>query len=144
MKTLVIFSILLLGGIFIGNSYAQTFIPYPTSDPSLPDISMQVVARNSNGQLIAYFEPTLWYIANLQGVHSLLDTKEKTSVGNEKIHLEIFDFDQKYYFTERNSGQITSEPLYFNGKEVLSPRHDGILMTPGDTITVHWRILRVV
>jgi hypothetical protein len=144
IRLVLAFSVLLFGITLVDNSYAQTFRPHPTLDPSLPEISMQVVARNSNGQLIAYFEPTLWYIANLQGVHSLLDTKEKTSIGSEKKHIEIFEFDQNYYFTERNSGQITSEPLYFNDKEVLSPRHDGILMTPGDTISVHWKIIRIV
>jgi hypothetical protein len=145
MKALtIVFSVLLLGTIFIGTSYGQAFVPYPTSDPSIPEISMQVVARNSEGQLIAYFEPTLWYIDNLSGLHKFLDTKVKSSLNKDGKQLEQFQFKQTYYFNENNRGQITSEPLYFNNHEVLSPRHDGIVMKPGDTIVVYWKILRVV
>jgi len=144
MKALtIIFSVLLLGTVFIGTSYGQILIPYPTSDPSIPEISMQVVVRNSDGQLIAYFEPTLWYIDNLPGLHKFLDTKEKSLLEKGGKQLEQFQFEQIYYFHKNNSGQITTEPLYFNNHEVLSPRHDGIVMKPGDTITVYWKIIRV-
>ena len=145
MKSLaILFSILLLGSIFFGTSYGQVFVPYPTSNPSLPEISMQVVVRNSEGQLIAYFEPTLWYINDLSGLHKLLDTKEKSIIQKDGKKLEQFQFQPLYYFHKYNSVQITSEPLYFNNHPVLSPRHDGIVMKPGDTITVYWKILRVV
>jgi hypothetical protein len=145
MKALtILFSFLLLGTIFVGTSYAQVFIPYPTSDPSLPEISMQIVARNGDGQLIAYFEPTLWYIGDLPGIHKFLDTKEKTILVKDGKQLEQFQFVQTYYFNQNNGGQITSEPLYFDNHEVLSPRHDGILMKSGDTTTVYWKIIRVV
>ena len=89
MKALtIIFSVLLLGTVFIGTSYGQILIPYPTSDPSIPEISMQVVVRNSDGQLIAYFEPTLWYISDLPGLHKFLDTKEKSLLEKKGKQLE--------------------------------------------------------
>jgi|CXWL01.1.fsa_nt_gi hypothetical protein len=144
IKLVLALSVLFLGINIIDNSYAQTFIPFPKSDPSLPEITMQVIARNSDGQLIAYFEPTLWYFADLPGVHKLLDTKEKISIQKQGQQLEEFQFEQKYYFSKNNSGQITSEPLFFDNHEVLSPRHDGILMNPGDTLSVHWKFLRVI
>ena len=143
MKSLaILFSVLLIGAMFFENSYGQKFIPYPTSDPSLPEISMQVVARDSEGKLTAYIEPTLWYIDDLPGLHKLLDTKEKNIVKKDGKQLEQFKFNFVYYFHKDNSGQITSEPLWFNNHQVISPRHDGIIMKPGDTLTVYWRILR--
>lgn len=140
--TVLLISVMFVGSVFFENSYAAT-VAYPTSDPSLPEISMQVVVRNNEGQLIAYFEPTLWYIADLSGLHKFLDAKEKIPLIKEGKQLELIQFDQIFYHN-KDSEQITSEPLYYNNHAVLSPRHDGIIIKPGNTITVSWKIIRSI
>lgn len=143
MKTLVIvLSLLLAGQCLFTNSYAAT-IAWPTSDPSLPEIHMQVIIRNSDGILIAYFEPTLWYIADVGAIHALLDTKDtKILVHKDGKTYERVKFTD--HFTMSETKQITSEPLYYNGLAVLHPRHDGVILQNGDTIDVHWNILRTI
>lgn len=140
--SLVIFGLIFTFSNIVTIAYAST-IPWPTSDPSLPEIQMQVIMRDSNGALIAYFEPTLWYIADVSAVHALLDTKEKkTLVHKYNNDYQRIEFTNHFVISE--TGQITSEPLYYDGKAVLNPRHDAVVLQNGDTIDVHWNILRTV
>lgn len=138
---LVAFGLFLLG-MMAESSYAAT-IAFPTSDPSLPEIHMQVVVRNPDGVLVSYFEPTLWYISDVGGVHALLDTKETKVLihKNNNMYQKITFVD---HFVMYDTEQITSEPLYYGGKQVLSPRHDGIILKSGYTIDAYWNILRIV
>jgi len=137
----ILITIVLLASLINESSYALT-VASPKSDPSLPQILMQVIIRDGDGRLVAYFEPTLWYITNLSGLHKLLDTKEKTHLIKEGKRLELIQFEQVYITREDNSGQITSEPLYYDNYVVLAPRHDGIIVKPGYTNTVYWKIIR--
>jgi hypothetical protein len=139
---LVVLGLFFVSQCVIANAYAVT-VAWPTSDPSLPEIHMQVIIRDSGGALVAYFEPTLWYIADVPGVHALLDTKEKKTL----VHKNNADYQRVEFvdhFTITETGQITSEPLYYKGKAVLNPRHDAVILQSGDTIDVHWNILRTV
>jgi len=138
----LVFSVVLASVLF-ENSYSDT-VAYPKSDPSLPEISMQVLVRNNDGQLVAYFEPTLWYIADLSGLHKFLDTKEKTTITKDGKRFELIKFEQVHVTGENDSRQVTSEPWYYENHQVFSPRHDGIIVRPGDTITASWKIIRTV
>lgn len=143
MKILVIIlSVFLVGQFPCSNSYAVT-AAWPTYDPSLPEINMKVLIRNADGGLVAYFEPTLWYMADVNGIHALLNAKDqKILVHKNGVSYERIKF--MNHFVIRDSQQITSEPLYYNGKQVLLPRHDGVILKEGYTIDVYWNILRLV
>lgn len=132
-----------MGQLIFGNSYAAT-VAWPTSHPSLPEMHMQVSVRDAGGNLIAYFEPTLWYIADLNGLHSYLDTKpNKVIVNKEGKKYEKIKFVETHMITS-NAGQITSEPIYYNGNAVLMPRHDGVITEPGYRLDISWNIVRII
>jgi len=67
--------ILILGFNLVNDSYGQQEIA-PSEDPSLPEVSLQMELRNSEGQLVTYIEPTTLYIINIYMVHEFLDTKK--------------------------------------------------------------------
>lgn len=133
--------LIFFGHLMLANSNAAT-VAWPTSDKSLPEIHMQVLIRNPAGGLVAYFEPTLWYMSDVNGIHALLDTKEqKVLIHKDGNSYERIKFANHFVMT--GSQQITSEPLYYNGKQVLLPRHDGVILSEGYTIDVYWNVLRV-
>lgn len=141
MKFLLAVLCMIFFASYAANSDAVT-VAWPTSDPSLPQIHMQVSIRNSSGDLIAYYEPKLWYISNVDELHLLLDTiPDKTIVYKDDQRFERIKFIK--IFTVYDAGQITSEPLYYNGNTILHPRHDGIIAKPGYQIDVSWNFLRI-
>lgn len=143
MKVLLIALSLFCVGQYVFVTSDAAKVTWPTSHTSIPEIHMQVSVRNANGDLIAYFEPTLWYIADIDGLHDSLDTKAKKSL----LHKGGKQY-EKIKFVETfviyDTRQVTSEPIYYNGREVLMPRHDGIIAEPGYQIDVSWNILRLV
>ncbi len=50
------------GSFFITDSNAILGPGAPQEDPSLPEISIQIQIRNSDGVLVAYTEPTIYYL----------------------------------------------------------------------------------
>ena len=48
-------------------------------DPSLVEVSLQIQHRDSEGRLVAYYEPTQTWV-NSKTVHEYLDTKENKSI----------------------------------------------------------------
>jgi len=55
MKILIILIfVIFFGSTLIGYSFGQGS---PNEDPSLPEVSLQLVLRNSEGQLVVYVEP---------------------------------------------------------------------------------------
>lgn len=140
MKHLVLILIfpILLSSAFVSNSYA--FVAAPDKDPTLPQISLQLVLRNSQGQLVAYFEPSVLYIRDPVSTHAYLKTLEnRTTVtkGNETF------YEYKFGHTEGfdHYGQYTQYGLVYNGDSVIVFNNNGYLAEPGDTLDVHWKII---
>jgi hypothetical protein len=136
----LLFFVIILGPIFT-NAYG--FTPFPQSDPSLPEISLQLLIRNSDGNLIAYVEPTIKYISNLHMLHKYLDTMQNKTIITkggqsfeviQSVHDEGFD----------TLAQYSSFIFSYNGTDVLEFTHDGYIAGPGDTITVSLKVIRVV
>ena len=71
--TLIVFTLLV---IFISNFIGTSDGALPRDHPSLAEVSLQYVVRNSDGGLVGYFEPTLMYILDLAMIHENLDSKE--------------------------------------------------------------------
>jgi len=89
-KYIIIFVFMAFLNLFFIN---QVFaFSHNTEDPSLPLVSLQLQLRNSEGQQVAYIEPTVMYITDLKGVHDFLDTKDSSSiVYNGKLH-ELIEY----------------------------------------------------
>jgi len=139
--TLTIF-VFILGFILIGNSYGQRAIA-PSEDPSLPEVSLQLQLRNSEGHLVTYLEPTVMYITNLRMVHEFLDTIEnKTIIEKNGEIFELIQYDSKAFFSKTK--QIATYGLVYKNTFVLLFRHDGYLTSPGDTLYVSWKITRTI
>ena len=134
-------TLFILAYFFANNSYGA--IIYPHSDPSLPEISLQLELRNANGQLLLYIEPTTIYIGDVSGLHKFLDTMSNrtiTIIDGKKY--ETVHFNQTFYFNEHNSGQITTNTLGY--PTALTIRHDGFIAEPGEVLYADWKIIRIV
>jgi len=128
---------LMIGYFIIIPSYGAL----PRDHPSLVEISLQYQVRDSEGLLVAYFEPTLSYIIDLASIHEYLDAKEnKTTILKEGKSFEIIKWEEGGKFN--NSYQYASYDMVYKGKHILAMRHDGFISVPGDTYFVSWKIVR--
>jgi len=124
----------------VGYSYAEV---YPSEDPSLYDVSLQLQLRNSEGQLITYIEPTIMFIPNIKLVHELLDTKEnKKIIEKDGEKLELIQYKQIFRFSETK--QIASLGMVYKDTFALLFRHDGYLTSAGDRLDAFWKITRTI
>ncbi len=79
MKILLIILIFVmsLGIFFLTESNALGGPSAPREDPSLPHISLQLTLRNSDGMLVTYNEPQVFWLRNVDFIHQFLDEQEK-------------------------------------------------------------------
>jgi len=114
----------------------------------LPEVLLQSVLRDSNGNLLAYVESEQIIGIHLGGFDYFFDNQDPTS-----IEFFIKD-DKKYeiYQLEMNVITITTI-LAFSGTKLtmvyqdesvslLEVRHDSFQTQPGDTLTVYWTVIR--
>ncbi len=146
MKILIIFLIFgfSLGTFFIADSAALIGPAAPQEDPSLPLISVQLVLRNSDGMLVEYREPTIFYLRNVNMIHGFLDVQEnKTIIEKDGKSYEQIEFEFQHY--ESTSGkQRASYSLWWEDFAVLNIKFDGYISEAGDILTVSWKIIRTI
>ena len=136
--TLVLIFVLLTS-IYAGNSYGKKIAP--REDPSLPEIHLQLVLRNSEGQLVSYVETDFVYIRNLYLTHEFLDSVDnKTTVIRDGKTYEQIQFQKTEYFN--SVGQKTAYQLHYKNFVVLLFMHDAYIASPGDEQTISWKIVR--
>jgi len=114
--------------------------------PDFAELSLQVVHRNANGDLIGYFESTLAYVQRPLMLHEYLDTLDaKEIIEKDGQTLEVFIIQKggEGPFTEKYSGQFASYNLFYKGSSTMAIRHDGYYGEPGDTATGTFRIVRI-
>ena len=147
MKMLVIiFSMLILGSVFT-SAFAQSD-NYPSADPTLDKVSLQLVLRNSDGKLITYVEPTMMSILDIDDTHNYLDSiQNKTIIAKDGENFELIQFQKTDTFA--TAQQIGTYQLIYNKTEfyqtpVLLFRHDGYFTHPGDVLTAYWSIIRAI
>lgn len=133
--------IFIFGFTLIDNSYGQRDTAQ-REDPSLPQVSLQLQLRNSEGQLVTYLEPTVMYITNIAMVHEFLDTKDKKIIEKNGEKFELIQYDSKEFFT--TTKQIATYGMVYKETHVLIFRHDGYIATPGDTLDISWKIIRTI
>ncbi len=136
---IILIFLLFFGSSLLSNAYAQGA---PHEDPSLPEVSLQLVLRNSDGQLLAYVEPSLTWLRNIWLIHEYLDTVDnRTIITKDGKNYEQIQFGR----TETGfSGQITTYSLWYKGYPVLTFTHDGYMAQTDDVITASWKIIRTI
>jgi hypothetical protein len=113
------------------------------SDPSLPEVSLQLLLLDSNGKVVTYLEPTEMYISNIKMVHQYLNAvQNRTIITKDGKNFELlkFELDRKFDTTE----QISTHGLVYQNDFQLFFRHNGYISQPGDTRIAYWNILRTV
>ena len=145
MKILIIIFIFVIGfgAFFYANSNAILGPAAPLSDPSLPEVLVQIQVRNSDGVLVAYIEPTVCYHSNVYLIHKRLNGLEaKTTFMIDGKSYEQFELEMNH--VDRYRGQRASYSLWQDGFGVLNCRYDGFIGEVGDLQTVSWRITRTI
>ena len=109
--------------------------------PSLPEISLQLQLRNSEGQLVTYLEPTTKYLRNVYLIHQFLDTKEnKTIIEKDGKLFEEIQYQQKASFKTRK--QIATYGMVHEGIYVLVFRHDPRALSAAGPEKIHCAVMR--
>ena len=144
MNLVLIFAlgIIALSPIFLMNVSAST---HNRLHPSLIEVSLQIQVRDSEGLLVAYFEPNLLYIINLANLHERLDAienKEKILING--VEHELIKFQQSGHHTAKHRDQIAAFVLYYQDIAVLQYNHDGYITEPGDNWITEWKIIRTI
>ena len=104
-------------------------------DPSIVEVSIQIQLRDSEGRLVAYYEPTQTWV-NSKIIHAYLDTKEnKSIILKDGKNLEVIKWEQSKTY------KGNTLPTAF-GNNVLSSFSNGFITEPGDTATISWKVVR--
>jgi len=131
------------GTFFLANSNALIGPSAPLEDQSLPEIRLQFAVRNSEGVLVTYIEPSIFYLSNVFLIHQNLDGQENKNIiikdgkNYEQIKFGFTHYDNSY-------GQRSSYSVWEQGFSVLTSRFNGFLAEPGDTQTTMWTITRII
>ncbi len=146
MRILLIFLFLFmfLGTFFLANSNALIGPAAPQEDPSLPEIRLQLQLRNSDGMLVAYIEPTTFYLINVYSIHEFLDAQEdKTIIIKDGKSYEQIEFEYKH--DSMTGGEQHATYLFaWKGFNPLVTRFNGYISNADDSLTATWKITRVV
>jgi len=133
MKFLII-SLIILFSLSIGFVGVAQGI-FWKDEPSIVEVSIQIQLRDSEGRLVAYYEPTQTWV-NPKLVHEYLDTKEnKSIILKDGKNLEVI----KWEGTKSYSGNELKTAF---GITRLSTFINGFISEPGDTSTESWKVVR--
>jgi len=166
MKILMLFLIclIILGPTLAENSYAQTTAATKNGDSKVtgatePEdfkatgaqkaqkplkVYLQLQIRNSDGKLLAYFEPTVLYIYHPALIDQYLDTKPKSIITKDGERFEQIHFKESGTFGTyhamaqyRMMYSVDDTPV-----SLLTLVHDGYYVLPRDTFTASWTVIR--
>ena len=112
-------------------------------DPSFVEITLQIQLRDSDGQLVAYYEPTRIWVVDSKLTHEYLDTKEnKSIISKDGRNLEVIMWEQSESY--RGGDYETAFGFYKDGDLAIIDFSDGFLAEPGDTSSQFWTVVRPV
>lgn len=133
-----------MGTLFLVDSNALIGPVAPIEDPSLPEITLQLQVRNSDGVLVAYMEPTVFYLRSVYHIHKLLDAQEnKTIIFKDGKTYEKIEFEYEHFYSTGGE-QISAYFLGWEGGIPLVSYYNGYLSDAGDTLIASWKIIRTV
>jgi len=122
---------------FVGVAQGQTIKDYP----SLVEVSLQVQLRDSEGQLVAYYEPIQTYVVDIEAVHESLDAKaNKTTISKDGKNLQVIKWSQSGSY--KKTSHQTAFSIMHRGNLGLVVFLDGYLTEPGDRYTASWKVVR--
>jgi len=139
LKILVI-SLIILFSLSVGVVGVTQGIPW--DDPSLVELSLQVQLRDSEGRLVAYYEPTRSWV-DPKTIHRYLDTQEnKKIIEKDGKNYEVFELEQT--LTYRGNELATGFVIFQDGIVYNTAFSDGFLPEPGDVAFQSWKIVRLL
>lgn len=139
LRVLAVLALLSVVFLVPQHSYAQS---------SQLAIFVQIKVQDSNGNLVAYLEPSRITVTNLVALNQLLDSNspvfQKSFVTNGQLKFEVIKATDEYV---HRSGTIVSQNFMssYNGKTaqvVVLANHDGYTVVPGDKVTSYWTVIR--
>ncbi len=143
MKFLIISLIILSFSVgFVGVAHGGEGITVK-DDPSFVEISLQIQLRDSDGLLVAYYEPTRIWIDDSKLAHEYLDTKEnKSIISKDGRNLEVIMWEQSESY---RGGELETAFGFSKGGDLAVIAYsDGYLTEPGDTSSQFWKVVRPV
>jgi len=113
-------------------------------DPSFVEISVQIQLRDSDGQLVAYYEPTRIWVVNSTLTHEYLDNKEnKSIISKDGRNLQVITWETTS--TSYKEGKLyTAFGFFHDGEKAVVDFSDGFFTEPGDTTSQFWKVVRPV
>jgi len=103
---------------------------------SLVEITAQIQFRDSEGRLVAYYEPTQHWV-DPKLVHEYLDRKEnKSIILKDGKNFEVITWEQS---KSHNRGNELNTAFGGGG---ISTFFNGFIPEPGDTSTASWTVVR--
>ena len=147
MNYLIILVFIILTTIFISsNSFAQSELD------SYSDvyIFVQTFVRNSDGQLIHYFENDKFTDKNLAALNIFLDSEAtRGNAPTYDIEGKKFQLVQRSKVLEIDSFQLVASTKLEDAENPISEflvryAHDGFFLTPGDELTQVWTFFREI
>jgi len=113
-------------------------------------IIVQTSVRDSDGNLVYYFENDKFTHKNFKELHEFLDFE--ASIGNDPIYDvngKKFQIIQRSKTTENNPHQLVSSTLLSDSEQprvdfLVRYAHDGYFLTPGDEVFQVWTFLRTI
>ena len=149
-KTVHFIPILLIGilstTLLISSSFAQNS-PEPNLDVY---IFVQTFVRNSDGQLVHYFENDKFTDKNLAALDVFLDSEASRGNAPEyDLEGKKFQLIQRSKVLEIDSYQLVASTKLEHSENPISPflvryAHDGFFLTPGDELTQVWTFFRQI
>ena len=134
----------------IGIIILSVLIIPAASAESDPYIFVQIVHRDSNGNLLAYLQSDRMNIIDLSALNYLLD--QESSLKQDPIYdvdgkkLQVIT--RQFVETVDSQGLLASTRLMVdvNNIEVMTVQftHDGFRITSGDTVTTVWSFARSI
>jgi len=104
-------------------------------DPGFVEITIQIQLRDSEGRLVAYYEPTQTWVGP-KVLHEYLDTSEnKSIILKDGKNLDVIKWEQS---TSYRGNQLKTG----YGGNGLTTFSNGFLTEPGDITTESWKVVR--
>ena len=113
----------------------------PWDDPSLLEVSLQVQLRDSEGRLLAYYEPTrIWVDPKV--IHEYMDKQEnKSIILKDGKKYEVFELEQTLTY---RGNQLATGFVLSQSDRVQNAYSDAFLSEPGDVAFQSWKIVRLL
>jgi len=144
------FLTLLIGVLSVTLLISSSFAQNPPNTSNDVYIFVQTFVRNSDGQLVHYFENDKFTDKNLAALDVFLDIEASRGNAPEyDLEGKKFQLVQRSKVLEIDSFQLVASTKLEDHENPVSPflvryAHDGYFLTPGDELTQVWTFFREI